>query len=507
MKRLIFLLILIMAFVLSYKSEAQTSAVKEELAKAQSLAKEGNTTEASKVYTGIMEKYPDNRDAVQGWLMINMKRSPTGEEEAIKQLEELEKLYPKNTAVIFFKTFLQTEYGHYDEALANAEKLTTIQPDDALNWLLKGQILEEMNKYEQALNAYNKATSLDTANSDAWQIKAGLLAKTNKLDEAIYSYTRAIQLAPGVAVFIYNRGCAYCRKGDKTNALADLKNAISLNPQLKSNAPKDEDFKSLWADEDFKKLTLLSGYTPTISHIDWIEIPAGTFIMGSPANEVDRDGSETQHKVILSAFRMSKFEVTLGQFKAFIDSTGFVTDADKNPLVEKGFATLTGNRVNWKCDEKGEIRPESEFNHPVIYVSWNDATAFAKWIGCRLPTEAEWEYACRAGTTTPFYTGISLTLSQANFNRNFGMTTPVGSFAPNGWDLFDMYGNVWEWCSDWYGDYPTVEQTNPKGSESGSGRVDRGGSYSSGGKGCRSARRDSTDPNEFGSSTGFRLVQ
>jgi tetratricopeptide (TPR) repeat protein len=121
---------------------------------------------------------------------------------------------------------------------------------------LKGQVLEELNRYELALNAYNKATSLDSANSDAWQNKAGLLAKTNKLDEAIYSYTRAIQLSPGVAVFIYNRGCAYCRKGDKANALADLKKAISMNPSLKGNAPMDEDFKSLWDDEDFKKLIL-----------------------------------------------------------------------------------------------------------------------------------------------------------------------------------------------------------------------------------------------------------
>ena len=296
-------------------------------------------------------------------------------------------------------------------------------------------------------------------------------------------------------------------------------------------------FMSLW----------ISGCTQAKQNIDWVEIPAGTFIMGSPTNEVDRDSRETQHQVTISAFRMSKFEVTLGQFKTFIDSTGFVTDADKKPLVEKGTTTigqfktfidstefvtdddkkplvgkgnttLTGNRVNWKCDEKGEIRPESEFNHPVIYVSWNDATAFAKWIGCRLPTEAEWEYACRAGTTTPFYTGINLTTSQANYNGHVpyknaprgkfrGRTTPVGSFAPNAWGLFDMYGNVWEWCSDWYGDYPAVEQTNPKGPESGSGRVDRGGSYSSGGKGCRSARRDSTNPNEFGGSTGFRLVQ
>jgi Flp pilus assembly protein TadD len=256
MKRLMFLLIPVMALILSHESEAQTSSVKEELAKAQNLAQQGKTEEASKIYTTLMESNPDNKEAVQGWIITNMKRTPTGEEEMIGQLEGLGKLYPKNTAILFFKAYVQAEYRHYDESLATLEKLTTMQPDSALNWLLKGQILEEMNKNEQALEAYNKATSLDSANSDAWQNKAGLLAKTNKLDEAIYSYTRAIQLSPGVAVFIYNRGCAYCRKGDKANALADLKKAISLSPELKANAPKDEDFKSLWDDEEFKKLTL-----------------------------------------------------------------------------------------------------------------------------------------------------------------------------------------------------------------------------------------------------------
>ena len=246
---------MIMALVLSYRSEAQTSAMKEELAKAQDLAKQGNTTEASKVLTEMMGKYPDSFEIVQNWLFINRERIP-GEEAAIAELGNLEKTYPQNTAILFAKTFLQAENGHFDEALVNAEKLTTVQPDDAINWLLKGQILESMNNNGQALNAYEKATSLDSTNADAWQNKAGLLAKTNKLDEAIYSYTRAIQLAPGVAVFIYNRGCAYCLKGDKANALADLGKAISLNPQLKSNAVKDEDFKSLWEDEDFKKLTL-----------------------------------------------------------------------------------------------------------------------------------------------------------------------------------------------------------------------------------------------------------
>jgi predicted Zn-dependent protease len=254
MKRLIFLLILIMAFVLNYRSEAQTSSMKEELAKAQDLAKQGNTTEASKVLAEMMGKYPDSFEVIQIWLGINREKIP-GEEAAIVELGNLEKTYPKNTAILFAKTFLQAENGHFDEALVNAEKLTTVQPEAALNWLMKGQILESMNKNDEALNSYIKATTLDSNNSDAWQNQAGLLAKTNKLDEAILSYNRAIQLTPGQPVFIYNRGCAYCRKGDYANALTDLAKAISMNSEFKSYATKDEDFKSLWNNEDFIKLT------------------------------------------------------------------------------------------------------------------------------------------------------------------------------------------------------------------------------------------------------------
>jgi len=120
---------------------------------------------------------------------------------------------------------------------------------------LKGQILESMNKNDEALAAFEKATTLSPDNPDAWQGKAILFTRTNKFDEAISSFNKAIELVPGQPVFLYNRGCAYCLKGDKTNALADLGKAISMNPRFKLQAPKDEDYKSLWEDEDFKKMT------------------------------------------------------------------------------------------------------------------------------------------------------------------------------------------------------------------------------------------------------------
>jgi formylglycine-generating enzyme len=257
--------------------------------------------------------------------------------------------------------------------------------------------------------------------------------------------------------------------------------------------------------------------------IEWVTIPSGTYTMGSPINEHGRFDDETQHQVTISAFKMSKYEVTVSQFKAFVDATGYITDAEKGTGGVSGSVKWSGTKfeciagVNWKCDSKGIQRPKSEYNHPVIHISWNDAQAFARWMGCRLPTEAEWEYACRAGTTTPFNTGTSLKTSQADFNGNMPYnsgekgenrekTMPVGSFLPNAWGLYDMHGNVWEWCNDWYGVYSIKAQTNPQGPATGPSRVTRGGSWFNSANANRSAARQGSNPAHRNYFLGIRLV-
>jgi formylglycine-generating enzyme required for sulfatase activity len=257
--------------------------------------------------------------------------------------------------------------------------------------------------------------------------------------------------------------------------------------------------------------------------IEWVSIPAGTFMMGSPVSEPDRLDGETLHQVTLSAFMMSKTAITLGQFKSFIDATGYITDSDSvkgfvGSYIWNGKEYTHKAGVNWSCDENGNPRPASDYNHPVIHVSWNDAVAFAKWMGCRLPTEAEWEYACRAGADTPFNTGDNLTTLQANFNGYYPYNNnekgeyrekplPVGSFSPNTWGLYDMHGNVFEWCADWYGDYREEAQTDPKGPATGMLRVRRGGSWGYFARDCRSAFRNGRKPDHRSGGVGFRIVE
>jgi len=236
------------------QKQPNADTLKANLAKAQSLAKQGKKEEASKIYTGLMQSYPDNKDDVQGWLNINMKKTPTGEVEAIKQLEDLQNLYPQNTGILFFKFFYEAKHSQNDEAIKDCDKLIKLQPDTAINYVCKGQVLVAMKKNKEACKAFEKATKLKPTRFDFWVMRAGALERNGKFDEAIASINKAIELKPQYPANYYNRACFYCLKGETVNAMADLKKAIDGNPSFKKTARKDEDFQTLYDNEDFKKL-------------------------------------------------------------------------------------------------------------------------------------------------------------------------------------------------------------------------------------------------------------
>ena len=318
----------------------------------------------------------------------------------------------------------------------------------------------------------------------------------------------------------------YSRK--RTQEFARLNLKAIQTPQLKS------DFEGTWV---LRKVESVD--EPEITNKIGMKlrlIPAGEFQMGSPASEVGRSEDEEQHRVKISqSYYLGKHEVTRGEFRKFVEATDYKTEAEKD---EKGGYGYTG-------DEGTPYAQKPEFTwrntgftqtdeHPVVNVSWNDAVEFCKWLSknerktYRLPTEAEWEYACRATVSTRWFRGDDQSILEQianvadsalfskhaffsyakSWNDGYVFTAPVGKFSANKFGLHDMHGNVWEWCSDWYDAkyYASSPTNDPRGPETGSSRVDRGGSWYSGPGDCRSAYRSGDSPSYRDFYLGFRVA-
>ncbi len=274
-----------------------------------------------------------------------------------------------------------------------------------------------------------------------------------------------------------------------------------------------------------------------------IPIPAGEYMMGMPEGFVLPQNYQPsvaperpQHRVRIShPCYFGAHEVTVGQFRDFVDATGHRTTAEASRLgghhiVQAPVGFVQKPEFTWRSPgfDQGD-------DHPVVQVSWDDAVAFCEWLSekdgarYRLPTEAEWEYACRARSTTGWSFGdfayylkwcantadrglikVYGAYGAANdWTDGFNFTAPVGSYLPNAFGLFDMHANVFEWCADWYHEkhYSASEVNDPKGPKSGTARVQRGTSFFYDGVESRSSNRSFMEPGEATSQTGFRVVR
>ena len=221
---------------------------------------------------------------------------------------------------------------------------------------------------------------------------------------------------------------------------------------------------------------------------DMVLIPSGEFTMGKNSN--NPTDWQPEHKVYIDAFYMDKLEVTNQQYYDFCK-------ASSHPLPE------FWGQVQFKCSLEYP-------DHPVVFVSCYDAEKYAKWAGKRLPTEAEWEYACRGGLENKnFPWGDQADTTKANYAKKYKTTLKVGSFQPNGYGLFDMSGNVWEWTSDFYGHdyYSNSPDQNPRGPETGRFKVIRGGSWHSGPMCNQTFYRNGLSPSWIDFGVGFRCVK
>jgi len=237
--------------------------------------------------------------------------------------------------------------------------------------------------------------------------------------------------------------------------------------------------------------TPVAGETPaptTQPATDMVLVPAGPFLMGSDADDPDE---APQHEVDLPAFEIDLFEVTNAQFAAFVEATGYQTDAEK------------GGEAGWRG-----FYAEGKDNHPVVKVSWNDAVAYCQWLGKRLPTEAEWEKAARGTDGRVYPWGNEWDASRLNsYQSGYRGTTPVGSFAEGAspYGVFDMAGNVWEWTADWYLPYPGSGYQDPYFGEK--NRVTRGGGWFEEPPQVRTSNRNCTTPTAANDDLGFRCAR
>jgi formylglycine-generating enzyme required for sulfatase activity len=274
---------------------------------------------------------------------------------------------------------------------------------------------------------------------------------------------------------------------------------------------------------------------PTVTNslgMKLVLVPAGTCTMGSPPGQAGRSEWEEEHEVeVTRPLYMGAHEVTIGQYRRFVAATGYRTDAEKNGKGGFGYDPETGKlevdpRFSWR-HPGWEVTDE----HPAVNLSWQDCKAFCDWLAkkegkaYRLPTEAEWEYACRAGTTTRYSSGDDPeTLARVGnvadasaaklfpqwqtlrADDHFAFTAPVGSFRPNAFGLYDMHGNALEWCEDWLWYVNPEQRKDPQGAPFGVLRVQRGGSWADFPYQSTSARRSGLGPDNYCISSGFRVV-
>ena len=358
-------------------------------------------------------------------------------------------------------------YALYVEISINDTLVQTIRNGGHQQWLAT------------VLLPMNTASVISVAWYQQWQCTELLLATATQTVSAT-SEAISIDFQDG---YDFN----YDSNGNGTNNFDELNNGTSP-----ANCASDSDTTSITPTTPGATDTPTTPEaldTPTAPIFpEMISVPAGCFNMGSPADEADRDASrEMQHNVCVSAFSIGKYEITLTEYDRYTNAN----DLDAIRALD-------------------DIRD----GYPIRNVTWVDANAYASWLGSqdgntyRLPTEEEWEYATRAGSTTAFNTGNTITTDQARFAANGG-PSKVGSFAPNAFGLYDTHGNVLEMtCSEFSADYATANAciTNVAGVET---VVARGGAhnYAKSIQLRSAARRGSISPNEVKSSTGFRLVK
>ena len=444
---------------------------------------------------------------------------------ALAEYNKAIQLKPKYANAYNNRGNIYDNQGKYDLALADYNQAIQLEPKYAEPYNNRGWAYDNQGKYDLALADYNQAIQLHPRYVKAYNNRGIVYSNQGKYDLAIADYNQAIQLYPKYAHAYYNRGLVNKTKGNTERAILDFEKAAELYKeeenqrsyqgslkQLKELQPVYGDQEKSEKEEVFTFQVVRVNDSGTIINrtqrsvrqkienlgndvrLEIVYIPEGSFIMGSPIEKAARNSCEgPQHKVTLQPFYMSKY-----------------------PITQEQYEVIMGNNPSRFIGEK----------RPVEKVSWQDATKFCQRLSrkmgrdYRLPRESQWEYACRAGTTTPFNFGKTITPELVNYNGKYPygnapkgkyrqQTTDVGIFPPNAFGLYDMYGNVWEWCAEeWDDNYDGASRDgNVRLNRSQELPLLRGGSWFSSSNACRSTYRLNIGRRDIHSfNIGFRVV-
>jgi formylglycine-generating enzyme required for sulfatase activity len=439
-------------------------------------------------------------------------------EEAIKCYSESIQLDPSSHSGYDMRAYAFERAGKHSEAIADRTTvlefflLETPQKPAAIRRILvaRGLSYIELGKHSEGRNDYSKAIKFDPENSLPYALRGLSYYSTDNHTESIMDFTKAINLDPESITELYFRGKSYLALNRKDEGLADLAKVKLMDPKRFSDLELEDLKRPVNKNNTATPKVEITNLDKDVK-LEMVLIPAGKFMMGDTQKELDeleenlteefkktmgKDFGKQelelidlmismqgrQHEVTISKpFYMGKYEVTQEQWEAVMG---------ENPSSTKG-AKL-----------------------PVTDVSWEDCQDFIKKLnekangGYRLPTEAEWEYACRAGTTTAYSFGYKITRVDANYaDSKIDKPLTVGNYKANAFGLYDMHGNIWEWCEDWFTAYPERPVMDPKGPATGKGRVGRGGSFLHTETESRSSFRYIYSPTTQDIKNGFRLTK
>ena len=418
----------------------------------------------------------------------------------------------------------------YEQALKCYNRALESYPKEPILWYNKGNCYLKLGRYDDAIKCYDTCLSYDPNDKYAKEKRAE--AKKLKEQAAAKKTPAPVSVDNSKVAELLKKANACYDKGEYEKAIGLYEAILSIDPNNKDAIGKKAAAEVL-AKQGAVTPTPISGVRDNGSS-GMVLINGGTFQMGGEA-----PGSSPVHSVTVSSFYMGKYEVTNREYCEFLNASGNQSEGGAEWVIvkEDENSGISGSNGSYS------VRTGYE-NRPVVNVNWYGAVAYCNWLsdrkglgkcygskdnrgnvdinikGYRLPTEAEWEYACRAGTRTEYYWGGSMdgsycwyrdnsvvTDNKAYYDRESGSFKnyhAVGQKRPNSFGLYDMSGNVWEWCNDWYGDYPSSSVSNPVGPPTGSVRVTRGGGWLNAAGSCRSAYRHNFPPDNHSYCMGFR---